>query len=198
MPDNPVTSESMDLTPGDTLLFFSDGVTEAFDEEQELLGDERVLAHLAKRPGTTAAETVESVLARVKAHAGRAKQSDDISIVASRWSPDEGSGLESCPAGPSTIQDLTPTAPSSSQPASRSSVSRRAVARIRGPRRCTAASSTRRTCASRTGIDWRWFVAPSCAPASWTTSASSSAEARSAIASRGPRRRSRRGRARSR
>jgi sigma-B regulation protein RsbU (phosphoserine phosphatase) len=87
MPDNPVTSESMDLTPGDTLLFFSDGVTEAFDEEQELLGEERVLAHLAKRPGATAAETVESVLGRVKAHAGRAKQSDDISIVASRWSP---------------------------------------------------------------------------------------------------------------
>ena len=87
MPDNPVTSESMDLTPGDTLLFFSDGVTEAFDEQQELLGEERVLAHLAKRPGMTAAETVESVLARVKAHAGRAKQSDDISIVASRWSP---------------------------------------------------------------------------------------------------------------
>ena len=87
MPDNPVTSESMDLTPGDTLLFFSDGVTEAFDEAEDLLGEERLLAHLAKRPGATAAETVESVLARVKAHAGRAKQSDDISIVASRWSP---------------------------------------------------------------------------------------------------------------
>jgi sigma-B regulation protein RsbU (phosphoserine phosphatase) len=87
MPDNPVTSESMDLVPGDTLLFFSDGVTEAFDEEQDLLGDERVLAHLAKRPGANAADTVQSVLARVKAHAGRAKQSDDISIVASRWSP---------------------------------------------------------------------------------------------------------------
>jgi sigma-B regulation protein RsbU (phosphoserine phosphatase) len=88
MPDNPVTSESMDLTPGDTLLFFSDGVNEAFDEQQELLGDARVIAHLAKQPGTTAAETVQSVLARVKAHAGRAKQSDDISILASRWSPE--------------------------------------------------------------------------------------------------------------
>jgi sigma-B regulation protein RsbU (phosphoserine phosphatase) len=87
MPDNPVTSESMDLNPGDTLLFFSDGVNEAFDEAQDLLGDERLLAHLAKRPGASAAETVASVLARVKAHAGQAKQSDDISIVASRWSP---------------------------------------------------------------------------------------------------------------
>ena len=87
MLDNPVTSESMDLHPGDTLLFFSDGVNEAFDEGQDLLGDERVLAHLAERPGANAAETVASVLGLVKAHAGQAKQSDDISIVASRWSP---------------------------------------------------------------------------------------------------------------
>ncbi len=87
MLDNPVTSESMDLTPGDTLLFFSDGVNEAFDEKQDLLGDEAVLAHLAKRPGANAAETVASVLGLVKAHAGQAKQSDDISIVASRWGP---------------------------------------------------------------------------------------------------------------
>src|SRR6185295_18448453 len=81
MPDNPVTSESMDLAPGDTLLFFSDGVTEAFDETQELLGDEKLLAHLAEQPGAGAAETVQSVLGLVRAHAGRAKQSDDISIV---------------------------------------------------------------------------------------------------------------------
>jgi sigma-B regulation protein RsbU (phosphoserine phosphatase) len=87
MRDNPVTSESMDLVPGETLLFFSDGVDEAFDESQELLGIEPVLAQLAERPGETAAETVQSVLDRVRAHAGRAKQSDDISIVASRWRP---------------------------------------------------------------------------------------------------------------
>jgi sigma-B regulation protein RsbU (phosphoserine phosphatase) len=85
--DNPVTSESMDLAPGETLLFFSDGVDEAFDESQELLGIEPVLAHLEARPGATAAETVQSVLERVRSHAGRAKQSDDISIVASRWRP---------------------------------------------------------------------------------------------------------------
>ena len=46
MLENEVTSESMDLRPGDTLLFFSDGVNEAFDEAQDLLGDERLLAHL--------------------------------------------------------------------------------------------------------------------------------------------------------
>jgi phosphoserine phosphatase RsbU/P len=87
MAGNAITSESLDLSPGDTLLFFSDGVTEAFDEAEELFGEERLLSHLADQPGATASETVQSLLAAVRAHAGRAKQSDDISIVASRWDP---------------------------------------------------------------------------------------------------------------
>jgi phosphoserine phosphatase RsbU/P len=84
---NEVTSESMDLRPGDTLVLFSDGVTEAFDEAEDLLGDRRLLDHLSACPGTTAAETVGSVLAAVQAHVGTARQSDDISVVASRWCP---------------------------------------------------------------------------------------------------------------
>ena len=87
MGGNEITSESLDLSPGDTLLFFSDGVTEAFDEAEELFGEERLLSHLADQPGATASETVLSLLSAVRAHAGHAKQSDDISIVASRWDP---------------------------------------------------------------------------------------------------------------
>ena len=87
MGGNEITSESLDLSPGDTLLFFSDGVTEAFDEAEELFGEERLLSHLADQPGATASETVVSLLSAVRAHAGHAKQSDDISIVASRWDP---------------------------------------------------------------------------------------------------------------
>jgi sigma-B regulation protein RsbU (phosphoserine phosphatase) len=85
MPDNHVTSETLQLQAGDTLLFFSDGVSEAMDEQDDLFGDERILAHLIEQPGATAAETVRSVLGAVRAHAGKATQSDDISIVASRW-----------------------------------------------------------------------------------------------------------------
>ena len=87
MAGNALTNESLDLSPGDTLLFFSDGVTEAFDEADELFGEERLLSHLAERPNATAPEIVHSLLAAVRAHAGHAKQSDDISIVASRWDP---------------------------------------------------------------------------------------------------------------
>ena len=82
---NEMTSESMNLRSGDTILFFSEGVTEAFDEAEDCVGEERLLAHLRDSPGLTAAETVQSVLAAVKAHVHDAKQSDDISVVASRW-----------------------------------------------------------------------------------------------------------------
>ena len=67
----------------------ADGVTEAFDEAEDCLGEEQLLEHLRERPGVTAAETVQSVLAAVKAHVGDAKQSDDISVVASRWCPSQ-------------------------------------------------------------------------------------------------------------
>jgi sigma-B regulation protein RsbU (phosphoserine phosphatase) len=87
---NQMRSESMDLHPGETLLFFSDGVTEAFDEVEDLLGEHRLLAHLNECPGMTAAETVRSVLAAVNAHVGAARQSDDISVIASRWCPSLG------------------------------------------------------------------------------------------------------------
>jgi sigma-B regulation protein RsbU (phosphoserine phosphatase) len=87
MAGNEITSESMDLRPGDTLVLFSDGVSEAFDEAEGLLGEERLLEQLDERPGRTAGETVQSVLAAVQAHVGTARQSDDISVVASRWCP---------------------------------------------------------------------------------------------------------------
>ena len=96
-PGNPVCCESMDLAPGDTLVLFSDGVTEAFSKEEELFGEERLLAQLGREPGQNAAGTVSSILEAVSRHAAGAPQSDDISIVAVRYSPNgsEGGSRES-------------------------------------------------------------------------------------------------------
>ena len=84
-PGNSVCDESIDLVPGDTLVLFSDGVTEAFSKEEELFGDERLLAQLGCEPGQNAAGTVSSILQAVRSHATGAPQSDDISIVAVRY-----------------------------------------------------------------------------------------------------------------
>jgi sigma-B regulation protein RsbU (phosphoserine phosphatase) len=79
-----IEGESLVLAPGDTLVLYSDGVTEAFDASGNMLGAEGLLEHLARAPGGTAAETVAGILAAVRRHAGDAAQSDDISVLAIR------------------------------------------------------------------------------------------------------------------
>ena len=89
LPDNPVTAETLELAPGETLVLFTDGVSEAFDPDQQLFGEERLLEHLAKQPGRNAKETTLSVLEAVRRHAAGAKQSDDITVMAVRYAPGE-------------------------------------------------------------------------------------------------------------
>ena len=75
--------------PGETLVLFTDGVSEAFDPDQQLFGEERLVEHLARKPGRNAKETTESVLEAVRRHAAGAKQSDDITVVSVRYAPGE-------------------------------------------------------------------------------------------------------------
>ena len=87
MPENDVASETLELRPGETLVLFTDGVSEAYDPAQELYGEERLLAHLAAHPGSDARDTALGVLEAVRRHAAGAKQSDDITVVAVRVAP---------------------------------------------------------------------------------------------------------------
>jgi sigma-B regulation protein RsbU (phosphoserine phosphatase) len=82
-----IPGEEMTLGPGDTLVFYSDGVSEAFDPQGELLGEENLIAGLGSGPARTAADTVAHVLAMVRAHAKDAPQSDDITVLALRREP---------------------------------------------------------------------------------------------------------------
>jgi sigma-B regulation protein RsbU (phosphoserine phosphatase) len=83
-PDMPVESRELDLRPGDTLLLYTDGVTEAFDAKGVAFGESRLAEHLARERGGTAAEVVAGVLGAVRQHAGDESQSDDITLVAVR------------------------------------------------------------------------------------------------------------------
>jgi sigma-B regulation protein RsbU (phosphoserine phosphatase) len=87
VPGTVVPSESLDLQPEDVLVFYTDGVTEAFDASGQQFGQERLLEHLAKMGGRSAAETVAGTLAAVRNHAGQHPQSDDITILVIRYAP---------------------------------------------------------------------------------------------------------------
>lgn len=70
------------LEHGQTLLLYTDGVSEAFDRNDQAFGDERLLAALD--PALGAEAQCEALLAAVQAFAGDAPQSDDITILALR------------------------------------------------------------------------------------------------------------------
>ena len=79
-----LSRQELPLQPGDTLVLYTDGVTEAMNEGEELFGDERLLAHLALEPGRSAAETVRSLSGAVKSFVGKREPSDDLAILAVR------------------------------------------------------------------------------------------------------------------
>ena len=87
MPGNSIRCESLPLEPGETFVLFSDGVSEAMNGEESFYGEERLLATLATVSGATPAEIVTRVLADVRDFAAGAQQSDDITVLAARYSP---------------------------------------------------------------------------------------------------------------
>jgi phosphoserine phosphatase RsbU/P len=77
-------SETLELAVGESLVLYTDGVTEATDAGSAFFGEERLRACFAGGAGQSAAETVDLLLRAVRAFAGGAPQSDDITILALR------------------------------------------------------------------------------------------------------------------
>ena len=87
MPSNPIERETLSLTPGETFVLFSDGVSEAMNPQDDFYGEERLLATLAAVSSATPAEMVTRVLDDVRTFAAGAKQSDDITLLAVQYAP---------------------------------------------------------------------------------------------------------------
>lgn len=86
MEDATFTMKRMVLAPGESLLLYSDGVTEAMDEQEELYSDERFLEFLEGLENRSPKETVGAVMESVLAFAGNAPQADDITLMMIRYS----------------------------------------------------------------------------------------------------------------
>jgi phosphoserine phosphatase RsbU/P len=84
MPGQAYASETLDLAPGESLVLYTDGVTDAAGAEGVRFEEERLRACFAEGAGGTATETVDRLLRAVRAFAGSTPQSDDITILALR------------------------------------------------------------------------------------------------------------------
>jgi sigma-B regulation protein RsbU (phosphoserine phosphatase) len=77
----PFEQTAVTLRPGDAVVFYTDGVTEAFNPARQLYGNERLLAEAGSLNGLSAEATSAGLLAKVRAFAGTEPQSDDIAIL---------------------------------------------------------------------------------------------------------------------
>ncbi len=83
-PNPALDVQTVVLPPGALLLLYSDGATEAMNEQNELFGAERIVETVRQRLYATAQEVCAHLLATLAAYCGDAPQSDDITLLVLR------------------------------------------------------------------------------------------------------------------
>jgi sigma-B regulation protein RsbU (phosphoserine phosphatase) len=73
------------LAPGEGMLVFTDGVTEAIDKAEEFFSEERLVEFLAANSTATAEKLVSDLHRMVEVFAAGMPQADDITVLALRY-----------------------------------------------------------------------------------------------------------------
>ncbi len=72
------------LAPGDLLVLYTDGLSEAFDAEQQQFGTERMRSILAANPTASARTVLDEVIRAVNEFTGDVPMSDDLTLLVIR------------------------------------------------------------------------------------------------------------------
>ena len=94
--------ESQVMAPGDTLVVFSDGVTEARGRAKnpnEEFGDLRVLEAVREHPEATASAVLDHLLAKLRGFARQRQQRDDATALVMRYLGEREHEVVSCQPG---------------------------------------------------------------------------------------------------
>ncbi len=87
--DAPYEKHTIQLKPGDTIMTFTDGVTEAEDEDGGFFDEERVEDYLRKTADKSLVSKVKGLFLEVMKFTGSAQQSDDITVLAATYAGDQ-------------------------------------------------------------------------------------------------------------
>ena len=85
VPDAEYTAVCLKLEPGDTLVLFSDGVTEAMDPDDNLFGVPRLKDLLENKTAMQLEDIQKTVLESVENFARGARQADDLTLLLVRY-----------------------------------------------------------------------------------------------------------------
>jgi sigma-B regulation protein RsbU (phosphoserine phosphatase) len=75
---------ALDVKPGDALIFYTDGVVEAFDEKSQEFGNHRWIDAIRALPDWNAQESLQFLMKHVDDFVGLTRQSDDITCLVFR------------------------------------------------------------------------------------------------------------------
>jgi len=81
MKESQYEMQTLALQPGDLLLIYSDGITEAMNPRHKEYGIERLEEQAIRNSTFSSKETVDAILQDVKDHADGTPQSDDITLM---------------------------------------------------------------------------------------------------------------------
>jgi len=84
VPMAPYCEQSASLAPGDLLVLYSDGVTEANNPGYDEFGEERFIRVLSENRARSAREILDAVTAALKEFTAGAAQADDITLVVAK------------------------------------------------------------------------------------------------------------------
>ena len=85
LPEATFEEECLELQPGDTVVLFTDGVTEARNSEGEEFGEERLISCLTASQKESATAMVKNALQAVREFCGAAQPADDVTLAVVRF-----------------------------------------------------------------------------------------------------------------
>jgi sigma-B regulation protein RsbU (phosphoserine phosphatase) len=81
LPDARFGSRTLALAPGGAIVLYSDGVTEAFDQNGEEFGETRLMEVLTSYASASASQLCQAVLDARQQHARNTPASDDVTVL---------------------------------------------------------------------------------------------------------------------
>ncbi len=73
--------EEISIKPGDRLLIYSDGISEAMNDRMEEFGDEKVQEMVHRNNNDSASGLIDKIIAAANSHFGKASQNDDMTVI---------------------------------------------------------------------------------------------------------------------
>ena len=89
LPDWEYEGQQTQLKSGDMMFIYTDGLSEAENHSGQLFGRKQVLQLVKAHCNDTAQQLVETMEDEVKRHTGDAPQSDDITLLAIKWTEEK-------------------------------------------------------------------------------------------------------------